>query len=334
MTYDSLGFISSMKNYAWNGEWLIQQSDEYAHTIYGDQTLYIKSKWDFETQELVYNSKEETEYNEKGERTFNAYYTWDHNSSTWICNDKTISSYNPETGITAYIIYEKNESDSLIAAGRYETKFDSLDRITMMSMFMADSTGEFYPYMKEDLGYDEYGNVNFTTLYAIDDSTGEFVLLYKIDAVFIAFNEEISMIAQMRDEITGELHPYRKRETIWESPMIKIYKNYIWNSELNELVVNLKNTYYYSDKKLTGTEIISEKNTVNVYPNPATNIVNFKFKDNSSARIELYNLHGARVISQQLLGNRQLSVSHLNKGIYIYHILQNGKTYQGKIMVE
>jgi len=334
MTYDSLGFISSMKSYAWNGEWLIRQSDEYAHTIYGDQTLYIKSKWDSETQKLVYDSKEETEYDETGERTFNAYYTWDDNSSTWICYDKTTSSYNPETGITAYIIYDKNESDSLVAAGRYEIKYDSLDRMTMMSIFMADSTGGFYPYMKEDLGYDEFGNVNFTTLYALDDSTGEFVLLYKIDAVFIAINEEISMIAQMRDEITGELHPYTKRETIWETPLKEIFINYVWDSESNELVMNLRNTYYYSEERPTGTETNFVRKNVRVYPNPASDIVTFDLKDVSPARIEMFNLHGAKVISKDLSNTKQLFINHLNKGMYIYHILQNGKTYQGKIMVE
>ncbi|HNW51898.1 MAG TPA: T9SS type A sorting domain-containing protein [Prolixibacteraceae bacterium] len=334
MTYDSLGYEKSLKSYAWDKEWIIQQSNEYTYDSKGNQTLYINSHWDYEKQELVYNTKVVSEFDENGITTFNANYTWDSDSSGWICTSKSVASYNTNTGIIEYISYEKNESDSLIATGKYETKLDSLNRMTMIAMYLADSTGAFSPFMKQDIGYDIYGNVNFNTLYATDETTGEFTLLYQVDVVYDANGEELSMIAQKRDETTGVTHPYTKRELIWENPLKEIFLNYIWDSELNKLVVNLKNTYYYSDDNSQETTARFAKNGISMYPNPASDILNVDLKDASPAQIEIYNLHGTKVVSQNLSTTKQISVNQLNKGMYIYHILQNGKTYQGKIMVK
>jgi len=201
-------------------------------------------------------------------------------------------------------------------------------------MYTVDSTGVFYPMLKEEVDYDEYGNASLTTLYVIDETTGEFVLLYKISSVFSGYEEELSTIAYLRDEITGKLNLEMKRETVWQNPLEKIRVEYIRNAETNELELNVRNTYYYTDGSLPESASNFDKTEITVYPNPASTFINFRLNDNSPAQIEIFNLQGTKVISERLSGEKQLSVSHLNKGVYIYNIIQNNKFYKGKMIVK
>lgn len=335
MAYDSAGNVSSFMSYAWKEEWQIQQSTEYAYDSKGNEILYINSKWNNATQQMVYNTKEVAEFDENNERTFYANFYWVSDSSEWICSYKSETSRNKDTGIKTIVAYEQNEIDSLVATGKYEIKSDSLNRMTMVAMYAVDSIGTFYPMLKEEVDYDEYGNASLTTLYIIDETTGEFVLLYKVSSVFSGYEEELSTIAYLRDEINGELNIEMKREIIWQKPLEKIIVDYRRNSETNELELNLRNTYYYSNgNSLPDAASNFEETKITTYPNPASTIVNFRLNDNSPAQIEMFNLQGKKVISRKLSGEKQLSVSHLNKGVYIYNIIQNNKNYKGKMIVE
>jgi len=334
MAYDSAGNISSFMGYAWEEEWRIQQSTEYVYDSNGNEILYTNSRWNNATQQMVYSTKEVAEFDENNERTLAVNFYWDSDSSEWICSYKSETSRNKDTGITTIVNYEQNEIDSLVATGKYEIKADSLNRMTMVAMYTVDSTGVFYPMLKEEVNYDEFGNASLTTLYVIDETTGEFVLLYKVNSVFSGYEEELSTIAYLRDEITGELYLEMKRETIWQKPLEKIIVDYRRNAETNELELNLRNTYYYSNGSLPDAAANFEETKITTYPNPASTIVNFRLNDNSPTQIELFNLQGTKVISRKLSVEKQLSVSHLNKGVYIYNIIQNNKNYKGKMIVK
>ena len=78
-----------------------------------------------------------------------------------------------------------------------------------------------------------------------------------------------------------------------------------------------------------------EKKNINVYPNPATSTVNVKLVDNSQANIQLFNLVGQVVLSEQVNGQDQvtLNVNNYNSGIYMLKVNQNGKVYTSKVIV-
>ena len=78
-----------------------------------------------------------------------------------------------------------------------------------------------------------------------------------------------------------------------------------------------------------------EKKSINVYPNPATSTVNVKLVDNSQANIQLFNLVGQVVMSEQVNGQDlvTLNVNNLNNGIYMLKVNQNGKVYTSKVVV-
>ena len=78
-----------------------------------------------------------------------------------------------------------------------------------------------------------------------------------------------------------------------------------------------------------------ENKKINVYPNPATSTVNVQLVDNSQANIQLFNLVGQVVMSEQVNGQDlvTLNVNNLNNGIYMLKVNQNGKVYTSKVVV-
>jgi len=90
-----------------------------------------------------------------------------------------------------------------------------------------------------------------------------------------------------------------------------------------------KTTFYYSGG--TSTNITEfENSVVNVYPNPASESVNFSWKGNDEAlSLQIYQITGAKVIEQTVYSGKPVSISQLENGVYLYKLLngqQNVKT--------
>ena len=90
-----------------------------------------------------------------------------------------------------------------------------------------------------------------------------------------------------------------------------------------------KFTYYYSGGTSTNINEF-ENSVVNVYPNPASEAVNFSWKGNHEAlSLQIYQITGAKVIEQTVYSGRPVTISHLENGVYLYKLLngqQNVKT--------
>jgi hypothetical protein len=77
-----------------------------------------------------------------------------------------------------------------------------------------------------------------------------------------------------------------------------------------------------------------EKNNVTVYPNPATNNFTVNLGNDEKANIQLFNILGQQVYSENITGTAQVSVANLNSGVYMLKINQNGKVYTSKVVVK
>ena len=56
-----------------------------------------------------------------------------------------------------------------------------------------------------------------------------------------------------------------------------------------------------------------EKNTLNIYPNPADDIINV-FSAGEFEKVDIYNVSGQKVYSDKLM---TLNIGHLDSGIYL-----------------
>ena len=101
---------------------------------------------------------------------------------------------------------------------------------------------------------------------------------------------------------------------------------------------NGSNGKWYFDNVSTVATTLSVKNNkqnvgVKIYPNPAKNILNITSDSFEVKNVEIYNLLGKLVLFETV-GNQNLNISALNKGVYFVKVTQEGKTITRKLVVE
>lgn len=86
---------------------------------------------------------------------------------------------------------------------------------------------------------------------------------------------------------------------------------------------------------VTGTLSISENDIagLNVYPNPANNVLFIETELNEVKNIAIYDLLGKQVLNTTT-ASTEVNVSNLNSGLYIVKITENGKTATKKLVIE
>ena len=73
-------------------------------------------------------------------------------------------------------------------------------------------------------------------------------------------------------------------------------------------------------------------NGVNVFPNPANNVINVE--NAAGSQISLFNITGQEVLSIEVANaNAALNVADLAEGIYVVRVNNNGKVATSKISI-
>lgn len=108
--------------------------------------------------------------------------------------------------------------------------------------------------------------------------------------------------------------------------------NSVWDGSIMRPLLGIHTTC--NDCAFVGVKEMEKKN-VTVYPNPATQQFTVSLDDAGKARIELYNLMGQLVLNQESQSETvSVNVNHLNNGIYMLKVTQNGKVYTSKVIVK
>jgi hypothetical protein len=101
-----------------------------------------------------------------------------------------------------------------------------------------------------------------------------------------------------------------------------MYSDSIWNPELSLRV----------EPELPNNALLK------IYPNPARDyfVCVAEDVDLSNAKVELYNILGARMNAEVKQANNKVVIgtTELSNGFYIVRVTQQGKTYSGKILIE
>ncbi len=84
----------------------------------------------------------------------------------------------------------------------------------------------------------------------------------------------------------------------------------------------------------TGTGDILKSGSIRVYPNPASDNINFKLNDGGTGRLSMYAISGEEVLDKKIVGDYVLSTQNLNSGLYfIRYIDSSGEVYTRKQLV-
>lgn len=91
---------------------------------------------------------------------------------------------------------------------------------------------------------------------------------------------------------------------------------------------------YTINGPVTGVEEVKAKVELNVFPNPANNLLNIEASE-SIKQVTVYNLLGEKVLSRTLnSSNTQLNIADLYSGIYMMSIQAGGSTYTKRFTKE
>jgi len=76
-------------------------------------------------------------------------------------------------------------------------------------------------------------------------------------------------------------------------------------------------------------------NTINIYPNPITDKLNVKIKNNEQSEIILYDLSSRKLLQQTFTNTTIINTEQLAKGMYLYEVRnKNGIIKNGKVIKE
>ena len=109
---------------------------------------------------------------------------------------------------------------------------------------------------------------------------------------------------------------------------------YSWDGISNSWVIMSKDTHSYSEQNVN---FICEIDVAeyNIYPNPCSNYVSFNTSEHHGKIIlELFDIQGRKVISKEIRDSDKLNMEGLNRGIYFYNLIINGKRMNGKLIKE
>jgi OOP family OmpA-OmpF porin len=129
-----------------------------------------------------------------------------------------------------------------------------------------------------------------------------------------------------------------------------IFGNFNSNANTDTVKVNTSSanttsyprySYYYIDditlidQSTVGFNELTNGASIEVYPNPANDVINFKFSDaNTKRKIELYNKIGELVLSEDApTQNSLLNIHHLQSGVYFVKVsYANGMSVVKKVV--
>jgi hypothetical protein len=99
--------------------------------------------------------------------------------------------------------------------------------------------------------------------------------------------------------------------------------------------LNTDNRIMYFEGLPTSIKRIDSRNTISVYPNPATNKLNLVFEGNMPKNLiaNIFDSKGSLVKSETIIDN-EINITNLAQGLYLLSIESEGKRYNSKFVKE
>jgi hypothetical protein len=278
----------------WSENWKINyEFDSSGNCIYRD-----RYNIDDSTKAFVLNWKNDYTYDDNGNLTYKISNNWDGIDSSWIKN------------------YEQNYS------------YDAYGNTIFKNKLVWDTiTNDWIGDYEENYLYDASGNALLKNKLVWDTTTNKFLTEHQTDYAY-DFETQFSEII------------YPSEYEYWHISNLKYFDQYA-NTMLQKTYSEQKNNqleptevfnFYYSEKNITSTNNFAQQK-IKVYPNPATNFIQFDgIEKSKQALVELYNLNGEKILSKEINKGRKLAISHLTSGMYLFKLTQDSQINLGKII--
>jgi hypothetical protein len=352
--------LLSKQYFEWDSsesEWLHSEQADYEYDTNGNAITELYTEYDSSSELWKNNTLSSYTYNNSGNPTEGIERFWDETESSWVIDGKVNMTYDANQNVTLEIYSSWNEDDGIwIEVDKYEYTYDN---------------GNIVLLLNQEWNFDTE-NANWTNLekynYTYNASAPQIIELAStwdaidsewdpLETIDFHFDNNGNPTIELSDYVVNSW-PYSRYtysydtsisyDTIDGPPIISFdpdYKSEIINKPLNylyeeydninEVWMNVeKETYVYSDDNTTDISDFN-KNLLVVYPNPASNFVNFKISgtDINKVVLSVSNLQGQLVLNQPILTQESIDVSQIPDGLYVYKLELNQKTVCGKIII-
>jgi len=358
-TYDINNNLSTHISWgSWEDKLSVNDKFEF---LYNEDNLLKESLgyyWD-ETNNLWVNKrKTEIIYTENKDISESTDYAWDTNNNEWIWRRKTSYTYDNDyltlklytySYLPAYGHDYTYNDDNLLKTTIYFSVEDDININNYKSDYLYDdlsnlinqtdsvwNDNEWKAKTKKEYFFDDLINLTKVINYDTYNGNNELIYSYKqeysYDNAFAYGDLLLPIVPENSPGIW--FFTYNNDDELYYNHLKTETRYYTWNDETEEWGEPNKTFYYYSEHFVNNIDIIpSDK--VNAYPNPTTDLINFEISKNSqNTLILLYDMQGQKVLEQNLNASNQISIKHLDAGLYFYTITQNNLIFSGKILKE
>lgn len=280
-----------------NNTWVYSYKNEYSYDAAGNLILHYEYDWDFIGNVWKNSKKDEYTYDSDGHMVTEINLTWDSGCNVWGFTFKTEYVYNTDGKLTTETYYNWDTfSNQWIPDSKTHYAYDIDDNLILQTDYNWDTnTNQWVNNEKQNYSYDNN--------YTYDDLLIPFL-----------YSDELYMV--------------------YFTHMLTEYVQFSWDAVNNQWSYNSKGVLYYSAHETNGINDIHDSG-VKVYPNPATDHINFDLTGiQGTALIELFDMQGRLITSKETSGDTYLPVAKLTNGLYLYRISYNGKIQQGKIIIK
>jgi hypothetical protein len=328
-TVNTNGNTTLYKTYDWDvpsSQWVPSMKMEFTFIAADRMSSNSTYMWNTSTSKWDGLAKTEYTYDGSGNLISDIGYTWDDGTSAWVKDNK--SEYTYSNGNVSVEINYNWDGAQWIKFSKTEFTYNANKKNSLDITFLWDGS-QWLNSKKSEYTYDTGGNQTLSISYTWDGS--QWVNSSKIESTYVSGKITVysyfawignQWFGMLKNEFTyGVSHGLNYTVTIGSGWVV------------NQWVKKSRATSWYS-AQTSGINNFSEK-TIHVYPNPAKEFIVFDLADISGSAIaEIFDIHGKMVLEQRLSDNRQISVSNLSRGLYIYKVLNGVNNYTGKLIIE
>jgi hypothetical protein len=202
----------------------------------GNQTLYIYSNWNDDSQSFVPSQKEEYTYDNDGNQILKIVYYWNDDSQSLVPSFKQEHTYDENGNFTLFIQYNWNTETQ---------SFDFNYGVGVIEYYDDGKTKIEYDYQfKIEYTYDNDGNQILKIVYVWNTESQSFVPSQKEEYTYDNDGNQILKIVYVWNTESQSFVPSQKEEYTYDNDGNQILKIvYVWNTESQSFVPSQKEEY-------------------------------------------------------------------------------------------
>ena len=237
---------------------------------------------------------------------------------------------NTSDGITHYMYVDVMESfiaDSYEYRGPGASDFTDADEFGEFPMNMGDSYSGTFAYdnnssSQEPLSVDGEFTISYVGHGSVSTPGGTYDGVIQVKRT----SEETE-----HNTDSGEMTTIVRTNIAWFKPGIyQPVAQYTRVTEDSDTV----DLFTYISSYTSSTEEVNEVRNMEVYPNPAQDILNVNGIKGSKADLEIYDITGRKIIDRKVnRQNNRIDVSDLNQGTYVIRVHGESESYTKKFVV-